>query len=139
WAGRRRRDRSRRPNGAQRRQRAAPTGPDATRAACRLVHCLGSGNRGDLLGTCVFLLCGSSAMRGTSAQGDTARLRRGAEPRLGSSARQKVAHCSGNLRGVGLQREVSGIKKSHDRTWIVAFECLRTRREKEWIILAPYS
>src|SRR4029453_4702851 len=51
----------------------------------------------------------------------------------------EVAHCSGNFRGVGLQREVSGIKKAHDRAWIVAFERLGTHREEEWIVLAPHS
>jgi len=43
------------------------------------------------------------------------------------SASEEVAHCSGDVRGVGLQREVSGIEKSHERTRIVTFERLGTR------------
>src|SRR5262245_40708823 len=55
------------------------------------------------------------------------------------SAGKKVAHCSGNFRGVGLQREVSGVKKAHDCVWVVAFERLGTRREEERIVLAPHG
>src|SRR5215831_461036 len=53
-------------------------------------------------------------------------------------ARKELAHCSGNFRGMGLQREVSGIKKAHVCTWIVAFERLGTHREEERIVLTPY-
>src|SRR5262245_48743012 len=55
------------------------------------------------------------------------------------STGKEVAHRSGNFRGVGLQREVSGIKKAYDCVWVVAFERLGTGREEERIVLAPHS
>src|SRR5262245_47630853 len=63
---------------------------------------------------------------------------RGPAP-LRQSAGKEVAHCTGNFRGVSLQREVSSIKKAHDRARIVAFERLGTRRQEERIVFAPYS
>src|SRR5262249_48787504 len=57
---------------------------------------------------------------------------------LRSSQGNEGTDCAGNFQGVGLQREVSGIKKAHNRAWIVAFERLGTNREEERIVLAPY-
>src|SRR5262249_40755937 len=44
------------------------------------------------------------------------------------SGGKERAHCCGNIRGVGLQRKVSGIEEAHDRTRNVAFERLGTLR-----------
>src|SRR5262249_32112384 len=42
-----------------------------------------------------------------------------------------------DLRGVGLEREVASLDESDDRVRDVALECLGSRRQKEWIVLAP--
>src|SRR5215813_12971321 len=55
-----------------------------------------------------------------------------------ASAAEEVAHCGRNFRGVGLQREMSGIKKAHDRTGVFSFERLGTHREDERVVLAPH-
>ena len=55
------------------------------------------------------------------------------------SATEEVAHCCGNFRSVGLQREMSGIEEAHDRVRNVALERLGTRRQKERIVLAPHG
>src|SRR5271166_2253447 len=55
----------------------------------------------------------------------------------GRSAREEAANGRRDLRGVRLQREMSGIEEAHDRVRHVALERLGARRQEEWIVPAP--
>src|SRR5579862_4137814 len=54
------------------------------------------------------------------------------------STGQEAANFGRNLRGVGFQREMSGIEEAHARLRQVALERLGTRRQEERIVLAPH-
>src|ERR1700722_11835623 len=51
---------------------------------------------------------------------------------------QEIADAVGDLAGVGLEREVTGVEEADDGTRIVAPECLGARRHEERIVPAPY-
>src|SRR5208337_3503504 len=53
------------------------------------------------------------------------------------SAGKEFANGRRDLRGMCLQREMSGIEEAHDRVRHVALERLGARRQEEWIVLAP--
>lgn len=57
---------------------------------------------------------------------------------VAGSAGKEVADCRRDLRGVGLQREMSGIEEAYDGVRDVPFERLSARRQEERIVLAPH-
>src|SRR5262249_59397011 len=38
---------------------------------------------------------------------------------------------------MGFERKVTSVEETNDRVRHVAFECLRTSRQKEWVVLSP--
>jgi hypothetical protein len=59
------------------------------------------------------------------------------ELRIAASG-EEVADRRRNLFGMRFQREMAGIEEANDRTGNVAFERLRSGRQEERIVLAPY-
>src|SRR3974377_1853490 len=62
-----------------------------------------------------------------------------AQAQVAKSGAKEVPYCCGNFRGMGLQREVSGVEETHDRIGNIAFEPLGTLRQEERIVLAPHG
>src|SRR5262245_14653082 len=61
------------------------------------------------------------------------------ERRASLRARQEIAYRRSDLVTVRLERKVTGIKQAHICVRYVAFECLRTSRQEERIVLAPHG
>src|SRR5271156_2211374 len=59
-------------------------------------------------------------------------------PRFWSDRFQEAANFRRDLRGMSLQREMSGIEEPHARIRHVALERLGARRQEERIVLAPH-
>src|SRR5262245_15169064 len=73
----------------------------------------------------------------------TIRRRRACEARPAScrvvdSACKEIADRCRDLLRMGLEREVARVEEMDHRTGIVTSECLRTPRQEEWIVFAPY-
>src|SRR5262245_60168977 len=51
---------------------------------------------------------------------------------------EKVSHRRGDLRGVGVQREVAGVEDAHKCVRNVALERLGPMRQEERVVLSPH-
>src|SRR5262249_42628267 len=76
---------------------------------------------------------------GDGQRNDLARASSRSRPPLrATSTEGNFTDRGGDLRGVGLQREVAGVEESDQCVRNVALERLRTRRQEERIVLAPH-